>query len=153
MREYETIYILRPELGGEAVDAFNTKMKDIVGGFGGKVIRLSNWGKKRLAYRVKKCTRGTYVHLLYLGEGKTVDELERNLRLSDNVIRHLTVLIKGDVDPASRQAEADVKLRGDAEDDGGPATPPPAAPRSETAQPAGMEADGPEGDEDAEKME
>jgi len=119
MREYETIYILRPELAGDAVDAFNARMKEVVASTSGKVIRLSNWGKKKLAYRVKKCTRGTYVHILYLAEGSTVAELERNLRLSDHVVRHLSVMLNKDVDPATRQVEADVRLRGDAEDDAG----------------------------------
>ncbi|MBI5526118.1 MAG: 30S ribosomal protein S6 [Deltaproteobacteria bacterium] len=123
MREYETIFILRPELAGDAVDAFNARMKEVVTTSGGKVIRLSNWGKKRLAYRLKKCSRGTYVHLLYLADGRVVAELERNLRLSDNVIRHLSVLLAKDVDPATRQTEADVRMRGDAEDEGVSAPP------------------------------
>jgi small subunit ribosomal protein S6 len=126
MREYETIFILRPELAGDAVDAFNARMKEVVTTSGGKVIRLSNWGKKKLAYRLKKCTRGTYIHLLYLADGRVVAELERNLRLSDNVIRHLSVLLAKDVDPAARQTEADVRMRGDAEDEGAPAPSPPA---------------------------
>ena len=135
MREYETIFILRPELAGDAVDAFNARMKDVIASTNGKVIRLSNWGKKKLAYRVKKCTRGTYVHILYLAEGSTVTELERNLRLSDQIIRHLSVMLGKDVEPASRQVEADVKLRGDAEDDG--AHPAPAIPVAPPApQPA-----------------
>jgi len=117
MREYETIYILRPELGGEAVDTFNAKMKETIGQTQGKVIRLSNWGKKKLAYRLKKCTRGTYVHILFLGEGPTVMETERMLKISDNVIRYLTVMLQDNVDPAQRQVEIDVRLRGDAEDD------------------------------------
>jgi len=117
MREYETIYILRPEMGGDAVDAFNQRMKDIISASAGKVIRLSNWGKKKLAYRVKKCTRGIYVHILYVAEGKAVMELERNLRLSEHAIRYLSVLLNPDVDVEARQVEADVKLRGDAEDD------------------------------------
>jgi small subunit ribosomal protein S6 len=113
MREYETIYILRPEMGGDAVDAFNQRMKDIISASAGKVIRLSNWGKKKLAYRVKKCTRGIYAHILYVAEGKAVTELERNLRLSDHVIRHLSVLLNPEVDAEARPVEADVKLRGD----------------------------------------
>lgn len=136
MREYETIFILRPELAGDAVDAFNAKMKEVITSTSGKVLRLSNWGKKKLAYRVMKCTRGTYVHILYLAEGATVAELERNLRLSDNVIRYLSVQLAVDIDPATRQAEDDVKLRGDAEDDTGHAAAPAAAPAPVAAAPA-----------------
>jgi small subunit ribosomal protein S6 len=141
MREYETIYILRPEAGADAVDAFNAKMKEIIGGFGGKVLRLSNWGKKKLAYRVQKCSRGIYIHILYLGDGGTVQELERNLRLSDMVIRHLTVNLGGEVDPAARTVEADVRLRGDAEDDAPAAAAP--APSTAPAAEAAMAAAAP----------
>ena len=137
MREYETIFILRPELAGDAVDAFNARMKEVIASTSGKVIRLSNWGKKKLAYRVMKCTRGTYVHILYLSDGATVAELERNLRLSDSVIRYLSVQLAEDVDPATRQVEVDVKLRGDAEDDAGhAAAPAPAAPAAAPVAPA-----------------
>jgi len=125
MREYETVYILRPELTTEELEAFNLKLKGIVTDSGGKILRLTVWGKKKLAYKLKKCSRGIYIHLLYLDNGKAVAELERNLRISDNAIRFLTVLINRDVDPTTRQAEADVKMRGDAEDEN-PAGPAPA---------------------------
>ncbi len=109
MTEYETTVVLRPELGGDAVETTLDRVRDVVKTNGGKLIAINHWGKKKLAYEVSKHGRGIYVHTQYLGQKGLVAELERNLRISDNVIRYLTIKVAGGVDPAAREEKQYVK--------------------------------------------
>ncbi len=115
LREYETIFLVRPDLAEDLVDKIVERMRGIVHRDGGKVIKVENWGKKKTAYEVKKNLRAIYIRFLYLGETKQVAEFERNLRMTDDVLKYQSVKIADDVDAASRAVEADVKLPGDPE--------------------------------------
>ena len=106
-REYETIYILRPNTPNEGVAEVNTRIKGVIEGMGGKVIKVDNWGKRRLAYEVAKERKGIYLYWLYLAQPGVVEEAERNLRMLDNVIRYLTVKVDENVDVAARPSEID----------------------------------------------
>jgi small subunit ribosomal protein S6 len=104
-REYETIYILRPNTPNEGVAEVNTRIKGVIEGMGGKVIKIDNWGKRRLAYEVAKERKGIYLYWQYLAQPGTVEECERNLRMLDNVIRYLTTKIDENVDITARPTE------------------------------------------------
>jgi small subunit ribosomal protein S6 len=106
-REYETIYILRPNTPNEGVAEVNTRIKGVIESMGGKVIKVDNWGKRRLAYEVAKERKGIYLYWLYLAKSGVVEEAERNLRMLDNVIRYLTVKIDENIDVAARPSEID----------------------------------------------
>jgi small subunit ribosomal protein S6 len=106
-REYETIYILRPNTPNEGVAEVNTRIKGVIESMGGKVIKVDNWGKRRLAYEVAKERKGIYLYWLYLAQSGVVEECERNLRMLDNVIRYLTVKVDENVDVAARPSEID----------------------------------------------
>ena len=106
-REYETIYILRPNTPNEGVAEVNTRIKGVIEGMGGKVIKVDNWGKRRLAYEVSKERKGIYLYWLYLASPGVVEETERNLRMLDNVIRYLTVKVDEDVVVEARPSEID----------------------------------------------
>ena len=106
-REYETIYILRPNTPNEGVAEVNTRIKGVIEGMGGKILKVDNWGKRRLAYEVAKERKGIYLYWLYLAQPGVVEECERNLRMLDSVIRYLTVKIDEDVDTAARPSEID----------------------------------------------
>lgn len=106
-REYETIYILRPNTPNEGVAEVNTRIKGVIEGMGGKVIKVDNWGKRRLAYEVAKERKGIYLYWLYLAQPGIVEEAERNLRMLDNVIRYLTVKVDENVDVSARPTEID----------------------------------------------
>ena len=106
-REYETIYILRPNTPNEGVAEVNTRIKGVIEGMGGKIIKVDNWGKRRLAYEVAKERKGIYLYWLYLAQPGVVEETERNLRMLDTVIRYLTVKVDEDVDVAARPTELD----------------------------------------------
>lgn len=100
-REYETIYILRPDVDNEKAEQIVARLKDVVSRLDGTLTKLDNWGKRKLAYPIQKNSRGIFVYLKYVGFNDLVAELERNLRLLDEVVRFQTVLLAEDIDPAS----------------------------------------------------
>ena len=106
-REYETIYILRPNTPNEGVAEVNTRIKNVIEGMGGKIIKVDNWGKRRLAYEVAKERKGIYLYWLYLAQPGIVEETERNLRMLDSVIRYLTVKVDENIDVTARPSEID----------------------------------------------
>ncbi len=106
-REYETTYILRPNTPNEGVAEVNTRIRGIIENMGGKVIKVDNWGKRRLAYEVAKERKGIYLYWLYLAQPGVVEETERNLRMLDSVIRYLTVQVDTNIDITARPTELD----------------------------------------------
>ena len=106
-REYETIFILRPNTPNEGVAEVNARIKGIIEGMGGKIIKVDNWGKRRLAYEVAKERKGIYIYWQYLANPGVVEETERNLRMLDNVIRYLSVKVDENIDVSARPSEID----------------------------------------------
>ena len=106
-REYETIFIMRPEATTDNIQEVNTRIRRIVEAATGKLIRVENWGKRKLAYEIKKELKGIYLYWLYLGAADLVAEIERNLRMLDLVIRYNTVRVDQNVNPEARPAEMD----------------------------------------------
>lgn len=106
-REYETTYILRPNTPNEGVAEVNTRVRGIIEGMGGKILKVDNWGKRRLAYEVAKERKGIYLYWQYLAQPGVVEETERNLRMLDSVIRYLTVKVDENVDVGARPSELD----------------------------------------------
>jgi len=106
-REYETIYILRPDVDNAAAEKIVDRAKDVIARLDGTLTKLDNWGKRKLAYPIQKSNRGIFVYLKYVGYGDLVAELERNLRLLDQVVRFQTVLLQEDIDPASVAVDPD----------------------------------------------
>ena len=100
-REYETIYILRPNVDNDVAEKVVDRARDVIARLDGTLTKLDNWGKRRLAYPIQKNHRGIFVYLKYVGYGDLVAELERNLRLLDEVVRFQTVLLAEDIDPAT----------------------------------------------------
>ena len=104
-REYETIYILRPDITNEVIGQVNVKIRGVLEAGGGTLLKVENWGKRKLAYEVQKQMKGIYLFFSYLGTAGLVEEVERNLRLTDSVIRYYSVKIAENVDPASKATE------------------------------------------------
>lgn len=107
LREYETIYILKPDTINDRVGEVNERVKGIIEGRGGKVLNVDNWGKRKLAYEIRKELKGIYLYWQYLGNPDIVAEFERNMRMLDAVIRYMTVKLDKDVDPGARPTEID----------------------------------------------
>jgi small subunit ribosomal protein S6 len=110
-REYETIYILRADIDADSAEKIGTRLAEVVTREAGRLTRVESWGRRRLAYDIGKQRRGVYMYLKYLGGGKVVSEIERNLRLADGVIKYQTVLVRSDVEAAGiAVADEDVKF-------------------------------------------
>ncbi len=121
LREYETVFLVQPDLSDDAVDKIKDRVRQVVDRDGGKMIRFTIWGKKKLAYPIQKQNRAIFVHAHYLGGAAMVAEIERNLRIFEEVTRYISSRLQDDVDPDTRETLEDVKMAGDVDER--PATP------------------------------
>lgn len=94
MRSYEIIFILDPALGDDGVEASTVAAKAVLTKAGGEVAEIQKWGKKRLAYDIKKRREGHYVYFRAQAPGKAVAELERHLKIAEPVLKYMTVLVQ-----------------------------------------------------------
>lgn len=88
MRKYELMYIIRPDIEQEAVQAVVEKFQGVISN-GGEITKHDVMGKRRLAYEIKKFRDGIYVLVNFTSEPAVVTELDRQLKIADEVIRHL----------------------------------------------------------------
>lgn len=93
MALYEHLLIARQDISAQQVDALATHLKTIVEGEGGKVEKQEYWGLRGLAYRIKKNRKGHYVLLNLNAPSKAVQELERQLKINEDVLRFMTVKV------------------------------------------------------------
>lgn len=106
LREYETVFVVNPELTEDALQGdVLTRLKGVLEKQGAELLREDVWGKKKLAFEVKKHPRGNYILFHYVGNVGVVEELERIMRNMENVMRYMTTL-HGDVsDIEAKRAE------------------------------------------------
>jgi small subunit ribosomal protein S6 len=116
LREYETVFLVKPDVSDENVDKIKERIRTAVAREGGKVLKFTHWGKKKTSFPVAKQQRAIFVHASYLGGHKAVFEVERNLAITEDVTKYISQRIADDIDPETRQVEADVKLVGDADE-------------------------------------
>ena len=91
MRIYETMLVLDPEMSKEQIDGFVGKLKQFLNDRGAQVIKVAEWGLNTLACGIKKKKKGYYILLYLNGDAAIVAEMERSLRLMEEVLRYLTV--------------------------------------------------------------
>jgi len=111
MRKYETFFIIDPDLPDETNSALDNKVQSIITSNGGEVLTYVPWGKRKLAYAIRKRTRGLYVLMEYSGGPQLVAELERNLRIDERILKFITVMLEERFDPEKereRRAQAAV---------------------------------------------
>ena len=101
VREYETIYILRPDVTRDGQEKVAQRLTEVLSREKGRLTSIENWGRRSLAYPVAKQKRGVYVYLKYLGAGGLVSELERNLRVLDDVMKFQTLQLRTDLEAES----------------------------------------------------
>lgn len=92
MRTYELMYIVHPDLVGEACDAAVDKFKGVLSELGCELLLAENWGQRKLAYPIKKQSRGTYVLFYFKGTAEVVAEIERRMRIDENIVRFMTIV-------------------------------------------------------------
>ncbi|MBF0474634.1 MAG: 30S ribosomal protein S6 [Deltaproteobacteria bacterium] len=98
MRRYENIYILHPELPDDEYPKINEKFQNIISSFGGRMLSFDDWGKRKLAYEISKFSKGYYFVYDFAGNAATVNELERNLKIDEKVIRFQTIKLEDEFD-------------------------------------------------------
>ena len=98
MRKFETLLLISPELPLEAREAALDKIKGLVERSQGKISEVDVWGMRDLAYPVRKQHRGYYVRLEYLGPGEIVAELESNLRITEGLLKFMTVKLEDEME-------------------------------------------------------
>ena len=92
---YETMYILRPDIAEEEVNKHIDKYNKFLEDVGGKVLDSQMRGKRRLAYTIAKNREGIYVQLSHQGDGQHIEKIEKAMRLSEDVIRYMTIKQEG----------------------------------------------------------
>jgi small subunit ribosomal protein S6 len=106
-REFETTIIIRPDIQKEGIADLVNRLQRIYSRNNGRMQKIDNWGLRTLAYPIDGHKKGVYLYVRFLGGSDMVKELERNLGIWDEVIRYLTVVVDGDVDPDARPSDVD----------------------------------------------
>ena len=102
-RLYEILFIADPNLGEPELNALTAQVQGFVEKEGGKIQKVENWGKKRLAYLVRKQREGNYVLLVAESNASAVKEIERRIRVLDGILKFQTVRVDEDLKKAERQ--------------------------------------------------
>ncbi len=106
-REFETTIIIRPDINKEGIASLVNRLQKLYARNGGRMQKIDNWGLRTLAYPIEGQKKGVYLYIRFLGGSDMVKELERNLRIWDEVMRYLTVVVDADVDPEARPSDVD----------------------------------------------
>ncbi|HEX2454145.1 MAG TPA: 30S ribosomal protein S6 [Vicinamibacterales bacterium] len=105
-RQYELVYIITPDASEQEIADLHTQIEQIVQRFQGTLDKTENWGRRRLAYEIGHHREGTYVVETISGSGELVKEIDRRLRVIDQVIRHLIVRVDEELRVAERTRDA-----------------------------------------------
>ena len=105
MRRYETIVITHADFADDEIQTIIDRYKAIIESRQGLVVKIDKWGKRKLAYEIKKIARGFYILFDFVGQADAVDELERNLKIDDKILKFMTVKTNDKVDPAAIEKE------------------------------------------------
>ncbi len=132
MRIYEELFIVRPDITDEEIDPFIEQISKLITDHGGTVDKTDKWGVRKLAYRVEKRTEGYYVLLQFTAGPEAVKEIERRLRVSDMVMKYITVRIDEKLKKIEKRKKARDKR---AARRPAPQLPPPSMPSDPAAAP------------------
>jgi len=105
-RQYELVYIITPDASEQEIADLHTQIEQIIQRYKGTLDKTENWGRRRLAYEIGHHREGTYVVETISGSGELVKEIDRRLRVIDQVIRHLIVRVDEELRVAERTRDA-----------------------------------------------
>ena len=106
-REYETITVLKPDIDDARIIEVAGRLRELVSEQGGKSIKFSNWGKKKLTFEVDKIQKGIFIHHLYVAPPTAIKEYERSLKFLDDALLYQTVRLKDVAGVDAQQSEED----------------------------------------------
>lgn len=112
MKLYEAVFILDPALSEEAVEAELKNVKGIAGREGGELLEVQRWGKKRLAYEIRKKREGHYILIRFKGAPGLIPELERHFKLSEATLRHMVVKCEEPKKPSPLESQISNPVEG-----------------------------------------
>ena len=122
MREYEFVYVIQPDATAEREAEIHQRIDQVVSDNKGRLLLRDDWGKRRLAYEIRKFQKGHYFQVNFLGMGKEVAEIERLMRIDADILRYLSVQANDDVKDietrvveAAKQAEEQARRRAERE--------------------------------------
>jgi small subunit ribosomal protein S6 len=137
MRRYESVWVVNGDLPDEEVKSAIDKFSKIISSQGGTLVGLDEWGRRKLSFKIQGTIRGYYVLADFAGSSETIQELERNYRIDDRIIRYLTTKKSDKVNLEAIQAEIVAKAKAAAP----PAAPEPAAVAEAAEAPAEVTAE------------
>jgi small subunit ribosomal protein S6 len=105
-RKYELVYVVSPDASDDQVSDLHNQVDAIVQRMGGQLEKSENWGRRRLAYEIGRHKEGTYVLETINGSGELMKEIDRRLKVTDLIIRHLVVRVDEDQAVIERQRTA-----------------------------------------------
>lgn len=94
MRKYELLYVLQPDLDEEQMQALQEKVANIIAEQGGQNTEVKEWGKRRLAYEIADYREGYYIEVHFEGTPQVVQELERVIKITSGILRHIVIRIE-----------------------------------------------------------
>jgi small subunit ribosomal protein S6 len=107
MTKYETAILFDPELSEDRRKEFLAKIEGIVASFDGEILKQDDWGIRKLAYQIHKKQNAYYTFLIYSGRQGVVEEVERNIKIYDSVMRHMTSRVDIEIKPAEEAPAAE----------------------------------------------
>ena len=114
MKRYETIFIVQIDLPTDELNSLIERYRAIVTALKGTIIKVEKWGKRKLAYEIKKQSNGYYVMIDFAGKSAIIDELERNFKIDDKILKFMTIMKDGNVDLAAIEKETQEKSQTEA---------------------------------------
>jgi small subunit ribosomal protein S6 len=111
MRRYEVVFIVHPDLTDEEIKAVSDRYGELIVAQKGTVIKTEDWGRRKLAYDIKKQSKGAYALIDFYGPGNMIREIERNFNIDDKILKFLTVKIKDPFDPALLEQEKEEEIQ------------------------------------------
>jgi len=109
MNSYELMFIVDPDVSDDALEKVLTKFKDVITKNGGDVLKVDDYGVKSLAYKINKKPQGHYFLCLFNGPGGFIVELERNLRIDENIMRFVVTRLEEVIDKDDIKEEVEAK--------------------------------------------
>ncbi|MGZ3598167.1 MAG: 30S ribosomal protein S6, partial [Syntrophales bacterium] len=105
MKRYETLFIVQIDLSTDELNNIIERYRAIITSLKGTIIKVEKWGKRKLAYEIKKQSNGNYVLLDFAGKSAIIDELERNFKIDDKILKFMTIMEDDNVDLAAIEKE------------------------------------------------
>jgi small subunit ribosomal protein S6 len=98
LKRYETLFIVQVDLPDDELNSLIERYSSIITAFKGTVVKTEKWGKRKLAYEIRKQTNGYYILIDFAGKSAVIEEMERNFKIDDKVLKFMTILKDDKVD-------------------------------------------------------